>query len=173
MKCPKCKHEWQHSGVKPQLSEKQIRQAFARTKGNISQAARLTGVKIVSFQARCRKLGLRGSGYRKKHRFEHVSNSQIAKAWLDFGNAVKAADSLGMGYEAFRSRLVDTKEHRADPTRFRGIKAKKRTVVALGKELAKHNWNYSETALALGVSRERIRQLVERDVIGGLKESAK
>ena len=172
MRCPKCKHEWIAFGQKPRVSDNRIREAMKQSKGNAAHAARLTGMKVVSLYARICKLGIKSTGYKKKHRYEHISNDDISKAWLDFGDQGRAASSLKMSLPAFRSRLQDVKEYRDNPRRFSGNNPRVRTVKMLVKALAEHDGNYSETALALGVSRQRIQQLVERDVIGGLVENA-
>lgn len=174
MKCPKCKHEWIAFGRKPSVSDKQVQAAYKHTKGNVYQAARYLKVNVAAFQKRCWTLGLKATGHRKQNRFPEISNSQIEKAWLEMGGVVKGAAVLNMPPSVFYSRLRDTTAHRENPRRFSGqMSARKRTVAELAKVVAKCNGNYSEAALVLGVSRERIRQLVERDIVGGLTDSQK
>ena len=168
MLCPKCKHRWQVFGPRPKVSDQRFIVAYNKNDGVVSAAARTLGMHIAAAQVQAGRLGLKAKGYAGQRRYPQVSAAKVLKAWMDGRGAARGAALMGMPFTVFYDRLRNIKEFRENPTRFVGQNQRKRMVNEIVKALAKANGNYAEAALMLGVSRERMRQLVERDVVGGL-----
>jgi len=160
MKCPKCNHQWQNSGVKLMIEESAFRAAVEAAHGNVSQAARDLGMKMVTAASYARKLGINRKFNKRR---PWIKNDMILEAYKTHNICDIAAESLDMPHSTFYSRLRDIPEYR-EMRRFKKSTKLQLRSLEVAKAMVEANGNMAGAAVLLGISRERIRQIWKKSL---------
>lgn len=162
MICPACGHRWKAGGPKLSVPDDLFRRTCEEAAGNISETARRLGMKTQAALTRAKVLGIPATGH--SFRYAHITDVMVLDAWRNNPTLNDAARELGMTHGVLSARLRDLPEYREhrkrDAHRTQHARAK-----IIAEAVAKAGGNFSAAALELGLSRERVRQLWNRDVM--------